>query len=587
MADRDISIGIKTTADTAAVKQAEVALEGLENQARQTDAALDGVAGSAGGAVSSAGSRRGKGAAAAIKEIAEETPKAAAGSRNFGAAIGQAGFQVQDFAVQVGAGTSALTAFAQQGSQLLGLFGPGGAIAGALLAVGAIAYRTFQATQEGGEESAAAAEELAAALEEAAKEAAKLNAEMGQGSAETFVQRLGEEAASYRKLNEEVARNIELMQARRRAQAEIESAQAALDLARIDADPNLSEEEKIRRRAGVQEGIEQGRLRDRLAGIGERVARAQAEAETARAGVSPAQAAAEKARRQLEDEEQAAAALRERVAAADKAKSTGIAEAEKKANQARENEAALYRDGGLPSRQQGIEALKAIEEAEKRLAEQRAIAASATDEDRARLNQLDGAANQPGSIAALTKGLADLVKAAEDAVAAANAAGTKRDRVVADASIEAEGAVNSFELGRQTRGVGTSARVREAQERERERREREERKRAGDDLSNRESGLDDAARGVAKAFAGAAGRGASRGVDGGLVKTLEDIAKKLSDGTNEAELARLREQFNQATQGIGGATLAALRDMLATQQAQAREIESLRAAIKRKGDAGS
>lgn len=66
------------------------------------------------------------------------------GFKNVGMLIGQAGFQVQDFAVQVGGGTSALTAFAQQGSQLLGMFGPGGAVAGALLAIGAIAARVFQ-----------------------------------------------------------------------------------------------------------------------------------------------------------------------------------------------------------------------------------------------------------------------------------------------------------------------------------------------------------------------------------------------------------------------------------------------------------
>ncbi|HBR41773.1 hypothetical protein [Sulfitobacter sp. UBA4523] len=49
----------------------------------------------------------------------------------------QGGYQVGDFAVQVQGGTSALTAFTQQGSQLLGILGPWGAIMGAVLAVGA------------------------------------------------------------------------------------------------------------------------------------------------------------------------------------------------------------------------------------------------------------------------------------------------------------------------------------------------------------------------------------------------------------------------------------------------------------------
>jgi len=51
-------------------------------------------------------------------------------------AVQQMGYQVGDFAVQVQGGTSAVTAFTQQGSQMLGAFGPLGAVLGAALAVG-------------------------------------------------------------------------------------------------------------------------------------------------------------------------------------------------------------------------------------------------------------------------------------------------------------------------------------------------------------------------------------------------------------------------------------------------------------------
>jgi hypothetical protein len=47
----------------------------------------------------------------------------------------QAGYQVGDFAVQIQGGTNAMVALGQQGSQLLGIFGAGGAIAGAGLAI--------------------------------------------------------------------------------------------------------------------------------------------------------------------------------------------------------------------------------------------------------------------------------------------------------------------------------------------------------------------------------------------------------------------------------------------------------------------
>ncbi|AWV21710.1 Hypothetical protein RADP37_05297 [Roseomonas mucosa] len=74
---------------------------------------------------------------------------ASGGVVNLRSAIGQAGFQVQDFAVQVQGGTSALTALSQQGAQLLGVFGPTGAIAGAVLTVGLLATQIISAATSG------------------------------------------------------------------------------------------------------------------------------------------------------------------------------------------------------------------------------------------------------------------------------------------------------------------------------------------------------------------------------------------------------------------------------------------------------
>lgn len=75
-------------------------------------------------------------AARALAAAGAAGTSAAGTFNNVGHAAGQAGFQIQDFAVQVQGGTSALTALSQQGSQLLGIFGTGGAIAGAALTVG-------------------------------------------------------------------------------------------------------------------------------------------------------------------------------------------------------------------------------------------------------------------------------------------------------------------------------------------------------------------------------------------------------------------------------------------------------------------
>lgn len=57
------------------------------------------------------------------------------GVQRYGMIAQQAGFQVGDMAVQVAGGTSAIQAFGQQGSQLLGVFGPVGAVLGAVVAI--------------------------------------------------------------------------------------------------------------------------------------------------------------------------------------------------------------------------------------------------------------------------------------------------------------------------------------------------------------------------------------------------------------------------------------------------------------------
>jgi uncharacterized protein YukE len=65
---------------------------------------------------------------------------AAGGMAKYGNAIQQAGFQVGDFAVQVASGGGVLRPFIQQGTQLISMFGPWGAVIGAAgAAIGALA----------------------------------------------------------------------------------------------------------------------------------------------------------------------------------------------------------------------------------------------------------------------------------------------------------------------------------------------------------------------------------------------------------------------------------------------------------------
>jgi hypothetical protein len=69
--------------------------------------------------------------------LTSATANARSWFRSSRAAASQFGLQLQDVAVQAQMGTNALVILGQQGSQLLGFFGAGGAMAGAVLAIGA------------------------------------------------------------------------------------------------------------------------------------------------------------------------------------------------------------------------------------------------------------------------------------------------------------------------------------------------------------------------------------------------------------------------------------------------------------------
>ncbi len=147
------------------VQDGEVVRTALKNIGRDGEAAWGRIEASAVRA-STATSRAGK----AINDNAPNY-------RRFGAAAQQAGYQVGDFAVQVASGQSALVALTQQGAQLLGFFGPWGAVVGAGAAIaGALAVSLWDTG-----DAADDAEEALKTYEEAIK------------SAESFVKRLNDE----------------------------------------------------------------------------------------------------------------------------------------------------------------------------------------------------------------------------------------------------------------------------------------------------------------------------------------------------------------------------------------------------------
>ena len=77
----------------------------------------------------------------------------------------QAGYQVQDFIAQEQGGQSALVAFAQQGSQLAGAFGPGGAVLGAVIALSSVVAGVLITSLNGGKNAMDALSDAAEAMD--------------------------------------------------------------------------------------------------------------------------------------------------------------------------------------------------------------------------------------------------------------------------------------------------------------------------------------------------------------------------------------------------------------------------------------
>ncbi|MFT4271188.1 MAG: tail protein (tape measure) [Pantoea sp.] len=141
-----------TAAASNEYSRAESIIEGLGNQIAILEEANENGARSA--AVLAAQLRAGSAATDEEKQkigqltgqlfdMKNSTDQGAKSHGNWRAQMQQAGYQVQDFIVQVQGGQSALVAFSQQGSQLAGAFGPSGAIIGAIIALGSVLAGTL------------------------------------------------------------------------------------------------------------------------------------------------------------------------------------------------------------------------------------------------------------------------------------------------------------------------------------------------------------------------------------------------------------------------------------------------------------
>lgn len=199
----------------------------------------------------------------------QTTTQASGGARNMGFAFQQAGYQIGDFAVQVASGQGVLRPFIQQGTQLVSMFGPWGAVIGAAGAVLGALYTALWQTKD----AAGAAGDALTVLADAT---ANLNDEVEKGtnlSRSATIDLLNSAEATKARAQEELRLAEAILQ---RYSAELKAAQGTGYIGGVTRPPGAVEIDVQAARTRLEESqgaldqvstnIQQ--LRDRLNGLG-------------------------------------------------------------------------------------------------------------------------------------------------------------------------------------------------------------------------------------------------------------------------------------------------------------------------------
>ena len=160
--------GLQLQIDATQVQQATLSLNALDSAAENAEQGVQGLG------------QQSQQTAAQMNALGQSSNSAASFMARNSQVFGAAGLQLQDVVVQAQMGTSAFTIIAQQGSQFAGIFGPGGAVIGAVIALsaalGGVLWAALRSSSNLIDELALSAEELADSLEKVTTVAIAQNA---------------------------------------------------------------------------------------------------------------------------------------------------------------------------------------------------------------------------------------------------------------------------------------------------------------------------------------------------------------------------------------------------------------------------
>lgn len=301
---KNIEIRIAATGgDQAAaeIRKVESAEEGLSSATNKTALDLPAI---------TAGSGR---ASNGLNQLAQTAGRVTAASVSMRSNIQNVGYQVQDFAVQVGAGTSAMRAFSQQAPQLLSAFGPWGVALGTAVAIGGPLVSMLTTAAFAADNLAEAQKDAADSTDEAtrkndaAREATrelKAAEEERIATLEKTREQIAEITGEQNNYNEALRAEISLMKERHQGDKELADAKTAHELEAANGDPAKQEEIRNRARKETREREisqireEQAKKNELMKGIDADDVRAQTEAANKRSEIESRKKQAEQESRE-------------------------------------------------------------------------------------------------------------------------------------------------------------------------------------------------------------------------------------------------------------------------------------------------
>lgn len=474
-------------------------------------------------------------------------------------------------------------------------FAAGGVIGGAVTGLGVLVKTELEAMGE-------AAAETGKKVAEAAEHFQKINdqkqarfAAAAVAKNDKWLDALDNELDAIQRTNDALQRSIDLIQAKRRAQLEVEDAKAAFEMAGIDANDNLTDAQKIQARAKIQAELEKKKFDARRLDAIDDADKSDLTAKGARQEAQKGEVDATSVFERLQKQEAEKDALEKKIFQADQAKAQlnaagaelgKIRDALKyDVGETRSDEEILGSAGGKTK-----EKVKALQSQIAKLeAEQRGPAA-ATPEDRGKLDVLRGKLNPETNLYDMDGAMVDSEKLwkAKEAEAAAKRA--KADDAEAKAAEDKAAARDRIEKDREATtyrlrelSLTSNSGAKKADEKDKEETDKKvaaaARKQLQGQIERDKEKLKTTAVENESRIENSAIMAGQRNPKG--KKALKDLAKDIGDADSTAEINAVKDAVKAKSGELGAAVVGALTAMISKQEAQIKQVNGLTERIRR------